>query len=263
MPRARARRASTRTRRAPARTRRATCRRSRPRGPRVARTRARGRGCRAIDGSRPSARRPPAICSSDWTSHGLHEGRPDRGRQRPHPLLDEALDRREADLGALGVERLGDAPRDRMVVRDPEDERRLAVEQSHPDPPRVPSRGSLPSGDDGRSAPDGAPRGARLRARRGWRPRPQRRAAARLDRGASSGLIARGIPFRVVTNFSQYHRDIAGDVVRRERARDRPRPDHHRDLGHRGLHAQRASRTSAVRPRRVGRAGASSTDSTC
>ena len=44
----------------------------------------------------------------------------------------QALDRREADLGALGVERLGDPPGDRMVVGDAEDERRLAVEQSHP-----------------------------------------------------------------------------------------------------------------------------------
>ena len=207
MPRARARRASTPTRRAPARTRRGTCRRSRPRGPRAARTRARGRGCRATAwvSAQRAKTRPDLLVGLDVA--GLHEGRPDRGRQRPHALLDEALDRREADLGALGVERLGDAPRDRMVVRDPEDERRLAVEQSHPDPPRVPSRGSLPSGDDGRSAPRrrSAACAASCSTRMASSSSTARRCPARSRRSAAS--TARGIPFRVVTNFSQFHRD--------------------------------------------------------
>ena len=70
----------------------------------------------------------------------LDEGRPDRLGQRPDALLDEALDRREADLGAFRVERLGDPPGDRVVVGDPEDERRLAVEQSHPVLQRVVAR---------------------------------------------------------------------------------------------------------------------------
>ena len=51
----------------------------------------------------------------------LDERRADRLRQRPDPLLDQALDGREADRRALLVERPGDAPGDRVVVRDAED----------------------------------------------------------------------------------------------------------------------------------------------
>ena len=62
----------------------------------------------------------------------LDERRSDRLRQRPDALLDQALDRREADERALVVERPGDAPGDRVVVGDPEDQGLLPVEQSHP-----------------------------------------------------------------------------------------------------------------------------------
>ena len=158
----------------------------------------------------PQRAKTRAICSSDWTSHGSTKVDPIDVAERPDALLDEALDRREADLGALGVERLGDAPGDRMVVGDPEDERRLAVEQSHPDPPRVPSPGSLPSGDDGRSAPRRRSAGcaASCSTRTASSSSTARRCRARSRR--VRGLDARGIPFRVVTNFSQSHRDIAG-----------------------------------------------------
>jgi hypothetical protein len=61
----------------------------------------------------------------------LDEGRPDGLRQRPDASLDQCLDRREPDRCALGVEGLGDAPRDRVVVGDAEDQRLLAVESSH------------------------------------------------------------------------------------------------------------------------------------
>src|SRR4029079_10517029 len=68
---------------------------------------------------------------------GLHEGRAERLRQRPDALLDERLDGREPDLGALGVERPGDPPGDRVVVRDAEDQGVPALEKSHARPPKA------------------------------------------------------------------------------------------------------------------------------
>ncbi len=61
----------------------------------------------------------------------LDEGRPETLGERADPSVDEALDRREADRRALGVERLGDAPGDRVVVRHAEDEGLPAVEHAH------------------------------------------------------------------------------------------------------------------------------------
>ena len=66
---------------------------------------------------------------------GLDERRADRLGQRTDPPLDQALDRREADLGTLVVEGSRDPPGDRMVVGDAEDQRVAAVEQAHPCPP--------------------------------------------------------------------------------------------------------------------------------
>ena len=107
----------------------------------------------------------------------LDEGRPDRLGQRPDALLDQALDRREADLGALGVERLGDPPGDRVVVGDAEDERRLAVEQSHPVLRAVLSPGSLPSAAWHRI--DCAPRSG---ACAGWSSMPTASSSSRASR---------------------------------------------------------------------------------
>ncbi len=143
----------------------------------------------------------------------LHEGRADRLGERPHALLDEALDRREADLGAFRMEGLGDPPRDRVVVGDAEDERRLAVEQSHPVLQRVVARQPTIAA----MTPDGLR--AALQGVRGLvldadgvivlqaKPLPGSVEAVR-------ALEARGIPFRVVTNFSQLHRADAGRLVR-------------------------------------------------
>src|SRR5206468_4069681 len=66
---------------------------------------------------------------------GLDECRSDRGGQRPDAPFDQALDRREPEGRTLVVEGLRDAPRDRVVVRDAEDQRLLAVEQPHRLPP--------------------------------------------------------------------------------------------------------------------------------
>ena len=44
-------------------------------------------------------------------------------------LLDEHLDRAEANLSAGGMQRLGDAPGDRVVVGDAEDERLAPAQQ--------------------------------------------------------------------------------------------------------------------------------------
>src|SRR3954452_22648510 len=55
--------------------------------------------------------------------------------ERPDASLDEALDGGEADDRPLVVERLGDAPGDRVVVRVPEHERLARGEQTHPRSP--------------------------------------------------------------------------------------------------------------------------------
>src|SRR5439155_642034 len=65
----------------------------------------------------------------------LDEARADRIGQRSHALLDETLDRREADLRAFGMQSLRDAPRDRVVVRHSEDQRSTTLEQAHRHPP--------------------------------------------------------------------------------------------------------------------------------
>src|ERR1019366_827606 len=59
------------------------------------------------------------------------EGRPDRLSQWPDAPFEEALDRAEANARARLMERLGDAPGDRMVIGDPEDECPPAIEHAH------------------------------------------------------------------------------------------------------------------------------------
>ena len=124
----------------------------------------------------------------------------------------QALDRREADLGALGMERLGDPPGDRVIVGDAEDERRLAVEQSHPFLRACRRRAAYHRRmTTGSTASGGAPRGARPRPRCRRRPRPRRASRCPGRSEAVASLGERGIPFRVVTNFSQLHREtLAG-----------------------------------------------------
>ena len=56
----------------------------------------------------------------------LDERRADAVRERPDALLDHHLDRREADLATLLMQRLGDAPGDGVVVGDAEYQRLLA-----------------------------------------------------------------------------------------------------------------------------------------
>ena len=97
--------------------------------------------------------------------------------QRPDAALDQRSHRAEADVGALVVERLGDAPGDRMVVGDAEDERLLALEQ--------PSRSQSSAGRAsrrlrGRVVSEGDSAGRRRRFRGLGRRRPGRR---RLGRG--------------------------------------------------------------------------------
>ena len=71
------------------------------------------------------------MSSSDCTSAGSTKVEPIEvasGRTRFSIRL--SIDEKP-DLGALVVERPRDAPGDRVVVRDPEDQRVLAVEQAH------------------------------------------------------------------------------------------------------------------------------------
>ena len=115
----------------------------------------------------------------------LHEGRPDRVRQRPHPAFDQALDGAEAERRALGMERARDAPRDRMVVGDAEDQRVAAVEQSHSN-----LRVTVPEGYAAAVSLSDAPRGARLSSRRGRRHAAGRGGRTRLG-DPSAGPFAR------------------------------------------------------------------------
>ena len=63
----------------------------------------------------------------------LDEGSADAVGERPDPSLDEALHRGETDGRTRVVERLGDAPGDRVVVGHPEDEGVPTVEHAHPE----------------------------------------------------------------------------------------------------------------------------------
>ena len=58
----------------------------------------------------------------------LDERGADALRQRPNPLLEHHLDGAEAQLAAVLVQRLGDAPGDGVVVGDAEYQRLLARE---------------------------------------------------------------------------------------------------------------------------------------
>src|SRR4029079_3796926 len=119
---------------------------------------------------------------------------------------DRAVGGREAGRGAFGVERLGDPPGDRMVVGDPEDERRLSVEQSHPSPPacRCPAAYHRAMTTDGLRAALRGVRGLVLDSD-GVLVLPAKALPGSVD--AVRSLDERGIPFRVVTNFSQLHRE--------------------------------------------------------
>ena len=176
----------------------------------------------------------------------LDEGRPDGLGQGPHALLDQALDRREADLGALGVERLGDPPGDRVVVGDAEDERRLALEQSHPVLRAVSSPGSLPSARWHRIDCATALRGVRglvldadgVIVLKG-EPLPGSVDAIR-------SLQDRGIPFRVVTNFSQMHRETLARWMGKSGLAIDPARIITADLGHRRPHRGGPSRPAVA-----------------
>ena len=201
----------------------------------------------------PQRAKTRAICSSDWTSHGSTNVEPIEVGQRPDALLDQALDRREADLGALGVERLGDAPGDRVVVGDAEDERRLAVEQSHPILRACRRRAAYHRRDDDRIGSATALRGVRgLVLDADGVLVLQGAAAAGRGRGGPRRSSERGIPFRVVTNFSQLHRETLAGWFAQGRPRDRPGPDHHRRPRRRPPTPRRPSRAGrcSCSPRR-------------
>ena len=180
----------------------------------------------------------PAICSSDWTSQGSTNVEPIDVGQRPDPPLDQALDRREAERRALVVQRLGDAPGDRVVVRDAEDQRLLAVEQAHRvSIVRTPVPVSLDIVRSRAAASTDRVRCARIVVLPADRPTYHRavtrtastdlsaalagvrafvaRCRRRPDvpdkpiEGSPEALVElrrRGIPYRVVTNFSSAHR---------------------------------------------------------
>ncbi len=61
----------------------------------------------------------------------LHEVDAELRRQRLHAFLDQALDGAEAERRPFAMERLRDAPGDRMVVRDSEDQPLASVKQTH------------------------------------------------------------------------------------------------------------------------------------
>ena len=109
----------------------------------------------------------------------LDERGADRFRERADAPLDEALDRREADGRPGLVEGLGDAPGDRVVVRDAEDERLAPVEQTHP---RLLARSVVSAVHDARPRATGRRRSVRAcTGRRACRRSPEgriRRAAA-------------------------------------------------------------------------------------
>ena len=108
-----------------------------------------------------------------------------------------------------------------------------------------------------RRAPRGAARCARLRPRCRRRARPAGRAAARVGGG---GRLARGARHPVPRRdelLAAPPRDARG-WFEKGGLRDRPGPDHHRDVGDRRLHRGDPPRSAAVRAGRRPMRGASS-----
>ena len=68
------------------------------------------------------------------TSQGSDNFEPRLCGERAHPLAERLALIGEGEFGALGRQRLGDAPGDRMIVGDAHDEAALAAHQSrlHP-----------------------------------------------------------------------------------------------------------------------------------
>jgi hypothetical protein len=63
-----------------------------------------------------------------WTRK--HQRGADQARERLDPLAERLALIREGELRAMRRERLGDAPGDRVVIRDPHDQSALALHQT-------------------------------------------------------------------------------------------------------------------------------------
>ena len=178
--------------------------------------------------------------------------------ERPDAPLEQALDRREAERRALVVERLGDAPGDRVVVRDAEDQRLLAVEQAHAVLPRAsvaePTIGPCPEPP---AEPTCAPRST-ASARSSSTPTACSCIAGAPIAGSPEALVElrrRGIPYRVVTNFSSAHRSSLAAAFGKATGLDVDGGrDHHRGLRGGRLHGEPPRRQADPRAGRARRA---------
>ena len=239
--------------------RRATCRRTRPRGPRASRTRARGRGCRASRGVSPQRAKTRAICVVGLDVAGLDEGRADRRRpaggraSRCRLSTDEKPTSAPSAWSAWAMPQAIEwslaTPKMSAVLPSSSPIRSLRACRR---------RGSLPSARCHRQRPTCARRSAAC-------------AAFVLDAdgvlvlkgeplpgavgGGRARSSARGIPYRVVTNFSlapPRARSPAGS--RRAGLPIDPERIITGDVGRGRAHARRARRPAAVRARRRRRA---------
>ena len=167
------------------------------------------------------------------------------------------------------VERLGDPPGDRVVVGDAEDERLLAVEQSHP----CSSSHRVVAGAYHRRmskmTPPTPTADTRSRRRPRHRPRPScgppwpaRGPAARhgrrhrrgrpADPGRGRGdrpLEATGFPYRIVTNYVGGQPCSPGALGRTPRGGRPPGTDHHGAVRCGRVHGPRLPGPAALRPR--------------
>ena len=232
------------------------------RGPRAWRTRARGRGCRSTSCVSPQRAKTRSMSLVGLDVARLDERRPDRLGKRPDALLDQALDGREADLGALRVERPGDAPGDRVIVRDAEDQRRSCPRAGPSVTSRVPMQ---PTIMPDRKRPPTALRDA-LRGVAGFvldadgvlflKGEPIAGSMAAL----AAALARAGIPYRVVTNFSPTAPRHARARFTGDGSADRSGADHHGHFGRCRLHRATptpAGRSSWPRPTRCASSTAS------
>ena len=139
----------------------------------------------------------------------LDEGRADRRRPAAGRACSMRLSTEEKPTVAPSrVEGLGDAPGDRVVVGDPEDQRLLAVEQSHRDPPSSATLPIMPHAtppDDRSARAPCAGCGRCSSTSTGSSCSPARPSPARPRR--SPTLERRAIPYRIVTNTSAVSRE--------------------------------------------------------
>ena len=202
----------------------------------------------------PQRAKTRSICSSDWTSHGSTKVDP----------IDSARGRTRFSIRLSTDEKPTSAPSAWSASAMPQ-----AIEWSLATPKMS---AVLPSSSPIRSS-------ARCRRRAAYHRRmaPDPTAAAALQgvRGLvldADGVIVlkgeplpgsvdairslqdRGIPFRVVTNFSQMHRETLARWMGKSGLAHRPGPDHHGDLGHGRPHRGGPSRPAAAGARRRGRA---------